>query len=82
MPSTKRKMLDDAAEGDVSNGEAASLTLAGTSPARPISRYPGVGIDPGSTSRKTDVYYRDLYSSEPNFRILARQDTAFAAVYV
>lgn len=75
MSSRKRKMPDD---GDESGTRTASSlpSLASTIP----KWHPGLASSEPSIAN--DGYFRNLYAAEPDFKQLARQDAAFAAVLV
>ena len=39
-------------------------------------------MPPTEGARRLDAYYQNLYTSEPDFSQLGRQDSAFGALYV
>jgi hypothetical protein len=49
-------------------------------PERGASRFDYPAAFSSSSPLATDSYFLNLYASEPNFRQLASQDAAFAAV--
>lgn len=70
MAARKRKAVDD---GMAQDDKAASKSsrLASTPP-----------LPSTVPARRPDSYYRNLYTKEPDFQLLAKRDAEFSAVYV
>jgi hypothetical protein len=79
---SKRKELHDATNEELLIPTPGNLSAMASRPVRDTSRkdveYGRSGVP--VTFEMGDAYYRALYASEPDFRVLSKQHAGFASV--